>query len=587
MDFIKYFDFFTIKFHFYTNKQPKFRNIFGGIMNLIYLFICFVIFLGFSYEDLYKLNPISSKSEISNLKQKVVNLNEEKLWIPFRMVTYEEKFIDHRGLLYILPYFVEGKKNNLTGMDLKYNLLQYKLCNETSMINKSKNYIIDIPLNELFCIDENDIKFGGSWNGNLLNYIEINLHLCQDGINFNSSDPRCTKINELLKYKNTSWLFEFYYPVVQFQPTNLETPLEVIYKSYFYRLSSNTHKVERLYLQEHILSDDRSLITKKYRNSSCWGMSNFYGDDYYLSDNVDPIVKSTSSRIYSLDIYMDNGLVYYTREYKKLFMIFSNVFPLFRLVLYFIKKLTEHTKMTLIKRNLIQLIFESKNKSSNFSAFKFGKLNKITLPQKTNINFMSKNEDSKEIIFDIKENNKGNFINKERELINNSISKCKSNISLKDENIIDPLNKKELSKYNKAKKLELINEPINLNESTPKTNPIIFKPKRMKYLFPFYYYFLDFYFDKLIHPQQFCCVSKKYFTVYNFMSHIYDISTHILLFKQFNLINNSLMHIYEENGFCPAHPFKKINIKDEELMARMNEGLKKREKSILFSLNLY
>ena len=282
MDFIKYFDFFTIKFHFYTNKQPKFRNIFGGIMNLIYLIICLVIFVGFSYEDIFKLNPISSKSEISNYNQKIVNLNEEKLWIPFRMVTYEEKFIDHRGLLFILPYFIEGKRNNLTGMDLKYNLLHYKLCNETSMINKSNNYKIDVPLNELFCIDENDIKFGGSWNGNILNYIEINLHLCEDGINFNSSDPRCTKIDNLLKYKNTSWLFEFYYPVVQFQPTNLETPLEVIYRSYFYRLSSKTNKVERLYLQEHILSDDRSLITKKYKNSSCWGMSTFYGDDYFF-----------------------------------------------------------------------------------------------------------------------------------------------------------------------------------------------------------------------------------------------------------------------------------------------------------------
>ena len=173
MDYIKYFDFFTIKFHFYTNKQPVFRNIFGGIMNLIYIFICFAIFFEFSYEDLFKLNPISSKSEISKIQKKVVNINEEKLWIPFRMVTYEEKFIDHRGFLYILPYFIEGKKNNSTGMDLKYRLLHYKLCNETSMINKSNNYKIDVPLNELFCIDENDIKFGGSWNGNFLNYIEI------------------------------------------------------------------------------------------------------------------------------------------------------------------------------------------------------------------------------------------------------------------------------------------------------------------------------------------------------------------------------------------------------------------------------
>jgi hypothetical protein len=70
------------------------------------------------------------------------------------------------------------------------------------------------------------------------------------------------------------------------------------------------------------------------------------------------------------------------------------------------------------------------------------------------------------------------------------------------------------------------------------------------------------------------------------MSHIYDISTHILLFSQFNLINNLIKQIYEENGFCPIHPFKKINIKDEELMARIKEGLNKREKSILFSLDL-
>jgi hypothetical protein len=585
MDFIKYFDFFTIKFHFYTNKQPKFRNIFGGIMNLIYLILCFIIFLGFSYEDLFKLNPISSKSEISNYEQKIVNLNEEKLWIPFRMVTYEEKFIDHRGLLYILPYFIEGKKNNVTGMDLKYNLLHYKLCNETSMKNRSNNYKIDVPLNELFCIEENDIKFGGSWNGNILNYIEIDLHLCKDGINYNSSDPRCTRMDDLLKYRNTSWLFEFYYPVVQFQPTNLETPLEVIYRSYFYRLSSNTNKVERLYLQEHILSDDRSLITKKYRNSSCWGMSTFYGDDYFFSENIDPIVKSTSSRIYSLDIYMDIGFVFYTREYKKLFMIFSNVFPLFRFILYFIKKFTEHIKMSLTKRNLIELIFENKKKSAKISIFKLGKMNKITNSQKNISLLMSKKDDSKEIIFDKSDNYRNNSLEKNKEQSHNNNSKSKSNISLNDEKVIDILNKKDLSKINSKNKLELNNEPLNVKESTPKTNPIIRKAKKIKFLFPFYYYFLDFYFDKLIRPEQFLCVSKRYFTVYNFMSHIYDISTHILLFKQFNLINNSLKTIYEENGFCPAHPFKKININDEELMDKMNKALK-REKSILFSLNL-
>ena len=69
------------------------------------------------------------------------------------------------------------------------------------------------------------------------------------------------------------------------------------------------------------------------------------------------------------------------------------------------------------------------------------------------------------------------------------------------------------------------------------------------------------------------------------MCQIYDISTHIILFKQFNLLNNSLKKIYEENGFCPAHPFKKININDNDIIEKLNKDLKNK-KYILFSKNL-
>ena len=54
-------------------------------------------------------------------------------------------------------------------------------------------------------------------------------------------------------------------------------------------------------------------------------MSSLYGDDYHMEYEIDPLVKSTSSRLYSLDIYMDQGMVYYNRSYKKLFLIFSDI----------------------------------------------------------------------------------------------------------------------------------------------------------------------------------------------------------------------------------------------------------------------
>jgi hypothetical protein len=220
------------------------------------------------------------------------------------------------------------------------------------MVNKTKNYKIDIKLNELFCLDKDDIPFGGSWNDKYINYIEINVYLCKDGIDLNISDPRCSKMENLLKNKDTSLIFEIFYPIVQFQPTNLETPIAVIYRCYFYRLSAYGNKVERLYLQEHILSDDRSNIITKYTNSSFWGTSTLYGDDYFLPNTQNNITKNTSSRLYSLNIFLDGGYVYYTRTYKKIFLIIANVFPLFKTALYIITKFTQHVKMSFIKRKL-------------------------------------------------------------------------------------------------------------------------------------------------------------------------------------------------------------------------------------------
>ena len=116
-----------------------------------------------------------------------------------------------------------------------------------------------------------------------------------------------------------------------------------------------------------------------------------------------------------------------------------------------------------------------------------------------------------------------------------------------------------------------------------KKNIIINKNSNSKYIFPNIYYFLDIIFDNLINPKKFCFVSKNYFIIYNFMCHIYDISTYIILYKHFNILNN----MFKENSFedCKYSPDKlinKINISDVEIMEKINNNLKNK-KSILYS----
>ena len=600
MEYIKYIDFFSIKFHFYTNNQPNYQNIFGGLMTFFYILLCIGIFIFFSYEDIYRLNPSTTISEIPDSDTKIVNIKNEKIWIPFRIINEKNKYIDHREILYILPYYVEGKYINEIGIDLKYHLLNYKLCNETSMANKPGNFKIEVPLNELFCIEQDDLSFGGNWNKDFINFIEINLYLCKDGINFNSSDPRCSQIEGYLKNNNTSLSFDFYYPIVQFQPKNLKTPMSIIYKNYFYRLSSSSFKIGKLYLHEHILSDNKDMIKNHYTNSSFWGINSFYGDDYYLSTENFQKERDNTSRIYSLNIYMDNGYIFYTRTYKKIILIISDVFPILRFILYIIKKFTQHVKRTLIKRKLSGLIFENnETKPKKLFQNKVEDLNSqvnnlVIESNKSNIgkdktinlniinNSLSKNNINE--IFNHQKKNDNINENSNQGKENNNNENNKSSINLNNENAVKILNTKEINLNENKKKTFFFG--LFKSKEVPQKTKNNKNPKKPKYIFPYYYFFLDILFDKLIRPEKFLWLPRAYFTVYNFMCQIYDISTHIILFKQFNSLNNLVLEkMYDENGICPSKPYKKINIGDDKTVEKLNKDLKVK-KSILFSNNL-
>ena len=596
MEFIKYLDFFSIKFNFYTNNQPNYQNKFGGIMSIIFILVCIGIFIGFSYDDLFGLNPITSMSEIPESISNIINMNKEKIWIPFRIVTENKKFIEHRGILNIFPNYVEGKYKETIGMDLKYHLLNYKLCNETSMINNTEHFKIDVPLNKLFCIEKDDLPFGGSWNRDSINYLEINLFLCQEGIEFNISEPRCSKMIDFIKKINSSLSFEFFYPVVQFQPTNYEYPMSIIYKNYNYKLSTDSYKNEKLYIREHILSDDKNIIRSNSKNISLWGLSALYGNDYYFQNEINSILKINSSKIYTMEIFLDDGLIYYTRKYKNIFLIISNVFPIFRFVLYFFKKFSQHVKMSIIKRRLAGLIFENKEQEKNSKKKNLGELFKLSdkliiesnkskdeLMQNIFKNPNEKNKDN--IISNMNENKNiftNNFNQKDKDNDNDNNMKSIINLNIQNVNEIKLLNKKEftlISQNNKS-----LNKTLKTNVIQKKIN----RKKKIKpnYIFPYYYFFLDIIFDKLIFPQKFFCLSKAYFTVYNFMCQIYDISTHIILFKQFNSLNNMILEkIYQDNGVCPIKPYNKINLCDTKTVEKLNKDLKNK-KSILFSNNL-
>ena len=289
--------------------MPKLYTAAGGILSLISIFVCLLLFIMLSLDDLRRKIPLTTISSKPTEGYKKIKFGKEKIWIPWRIADYNNnEFVNHTGLLYpIIYYYSRIKDKNTKDYKLTTKKLSYKLCSETSMAYETKIYQINVPLNELFCIEMEDLDIGGSWMSEFISYIQFDLYYCQDGIDYNETNSKCSPFNQIMNYVgyNNSLELSLYYPVVQFQPTNKTNPIIINYRQHFYHISRYVNKIDRIYLKENILTDDSGWILKRESNKSYWGLNSINGDTYFIGNDSDILNEGSNSRAYSFNLYLE------------------------------------------------------------------------------------------------------------------------------------------------------------------------------------------------------------------------------------------------------------------------------------------
>ena len=165
---LKYIDIFGAEINFYIERNRKFYTPLGGILTFLSVILSVFVFISINYKDFVHENPITS-SFILRENYNNIKFGEEKIWIPWRIRDYYNKKVDHKNLFYPIIFYYKGIKNeNTKSMDLTYSLIDYKLCNETSMANRSDIYMMNISLDELYCINMEDLNIGGNWQGEFI-----------------------------------------------------------------------------------------------------------------------------------------------------------------------------------------------------------------------------------------------------------------------------------------------------------------------------------------------------------------------------------------------------------------------------------
>ena len=597
---LKYLDIFGTTFTFYIEKHRKYYTTLGGVLSVISIFIGIIVFVFISIDDFMHNNPISTTST-SEEGHKNIKFGNEKVWIPWRIRDFGGKTINHIDFLYPIIYYYQGLRNETNYMNVKYRHLDYKLCNETLMKNNSKQFIIDMDLNQLFCIDMDDLDVGGNWDADFLNLVTLDLYNCKDGIDYDENNSNCTtydKIEEIAG-KNNNLQFEIYYPIVNYQPMNKTNPIFIKYINYFYHLSRFSNKIDRLHLQKHILNDDQGFFLTSIKSYSYWGIFSLNGDSYSIGNKRDLMNEGSTSRFYSFNIYIKNEIVYYNRSYKKFFLIIANGLPIVNIIINIFECFIKSIKISSGNRKLTELLFENLKERKTFFKLKNKeskkKLDDLNINNSTlkgnNTNYQSDNS-----IFQLKNQNNINLL--ENKVAQNfekfSIDKVKIKSKFRSDNKLIIFNKdsnKDNTKVNpnfmendtslNLPFSDLIskNENKDLKDLDRQLLKTIFRTHYIKKsLFPFKYYLCSIFIKNFDPKKNYCFLSKKFIVVYDFICQLYDISSYLILQREFQIMKNSVLEKEQRNILEKS---QKVNVSDRSFQYEMNECLNKKKLSIL------
>jgi len=596
---IKYTDLFGTRCTFYSEKMPKLYTVIGGIFSMISILVCILIFTIFSIDDLKRKFPITTTSSIPSEGYRKIKFGKEKIWIPWRIVDYNNnEFINTTGLLYPKIYYYYGiKVKGTRDFNLTYTTLNYKLCNETSMAIENNTYQITVPLSELYCIEMDNLEMGGSWITEYINYIQFDLYYCEDGISYNETNLKCTSFNEIRDFigNNNSLEIDIYYPVVQFQPTNKTHPIIVIYRNYFYHISRYSNKIDRIFLQENVLTDDLGWILTDEFNNSYWGLDSISGDSYFTGNENDLMNEGSNSRIYSFNLYLDPGIIHYKRSYKKLYIIFSDFFPVAYIIFIIMKTIAKLFKKVENNKKMIELLFENLKEKPNIFENNIKKLkldNQLDHGEgRFSINILNrKNNNLKKSKFaneipqagssKMNSHNLTLILNKNDSNIYNNSIKGSSNYSKKVNSKFYEKHKKlmnnsvnqNLIHYDFLSKEENSKGNDNNEDNTNEKNNFI-KQK----LFPYKYYLCSIFIKNLNASEHNCFFSSRFTKIYAFLCQLFDITTYLLLHREFNalksIFNEKNVHLIEKN--------KKININSKSFIKNINECIEEQKFYIL------
>ena len=311
--------------------------------------------------------------------------------------------------------------------------------------------------------------------------------------------------------------------------------------------------------------------------------------------------EGSNSRAYSINLYLEPGIIHYKRYYKKLYTIFTDFFPIIYIIFVIMKNISKIFKKADSHQKLIELLFENLKEKpimmqNNFDKLKVknnGRLisNKDVKEKNDEIIFFNENEQKFSIKLRQNSNNNSNSpspsILLNRNIYNNNIldNNFSSSNYTKGQNFKNIQNQNK-SANNSSKQKFMVNDThLKINNSIKNSNGNVqdfiknISQKRFikEKLFPYKYYFCSVFIRNLDISKKNIFFSKKYSKVYMFLCQLIDITAYLSLQKEFNILKK----ILSDKNINIIGKYQKINISAPAFIQDINDCIEKQKFHIL------
>lgn len=250
------------------DDRLRFTTGFGGVISLIVVTIIIIFAWLFGKDMIYKENPkLIIKDDILPYFP-VVNLNYTYFFFAFRVEDENGNLIPeyYKYIDFEIVYAVYDKSLNSTNTT-------WQVTNETKIPLSYCDFYYDyFPnffskddlQNNLFCIKDMNLDFGGSCDGTHMRLMHVNLNLCKNSTDENYTCAAEEEIYKVLPGK----LFSVYYSDLLVDPKNYENPVRY-YLNFFYQvIDPKLYKAIDFFMQSLHIETDNGYFTSDISNQT-------------------------------------------------------------------------------------------------------------------------------------------------------------------------------------------------------------------------------------------------------------------------------------------------------------------------------